>query len=319
MVIAEATTIHKAQGSSLKMVIVKLQKRMERSMIYVALSRVTTLEGLHIIGDFKAPDAPNEKHSPTNKMAEMRARNYLIPKFTHLRMIPSNILQIVSFNVQSLRKHINSICNDKIFTDSHMLLLQETWCINHETYEVPSMIEISRNSFIGRPAARGTIIFGKNDQDITPLGSSTYELNNQHIEISCCKISNLFIVNIYKNPASSTDLLKSVLKKIEAILKNDNVLLCADFNENLSIPNNSITKLFEDDYNFELLSPKLSTTDGNSTIDGVFGCLREYKIEVEIYESYFSYHKPLIIRLQKKEFECLSGISEQILRFNVQN
>lgn len=61
MVPAEALSIHKSQGQSYSAVCIDMShpsktKRMTRSMLYVALSRVTSLNGLYIIGNFKPPN-----------------------------------------------------------------------------------------------------------------------------------------------------------------------------------------------------------------------------------------------------------------------
>jgi len=50
LVPCEAITIHKAQGQTYTMVAVSLEKNMKLALLYVALSRVTTLGGLYLFG-----------------------------------------------------------------------------------------------------------------------------------------------------------------------------------------------------------------------------------------------------------------------------
>jgi ATP-dependent exoDNAse (exonuclease V) alpha subunit len=65
-------TIHKSQGSTMEKVTVFLKKGMERSLIYVAFSRATTLNGLFLIGEFKPPSPPGPNHLPTKEMRRPR-------------------------------------------------------------------------------------------------------------------------------------------------------------------------------------------------------------------------------------------------------
>jgi hypothetical protein len=55
--IAEALTIHKSQGQTYMEVCVDLRnsRRITRQQLYVAFSRVTSLSGLYILGEFKPP------------------------------------------------------------------------------------------------------------------------------------------------------------------------------------------------------------------------------------------------------------------------
>lgn len=49
LTIAEGMTIHKMQGQSTEIIVVSLGDSMERSLLYVALSRATTLNELYLI------------------------------------------------------------------------------------------------------------------------------------------------------------------------------------------------------------------------------------------------------------------------------
>ncbi|CAG9799467.1 unnamed protein product [Chironomus riparius] len=119
LVPAEAYTIHKSQGSTLESVTVVLVPRMTRQLIYVAFSRAKTLDGLHIIGRFIPPTPPRDDDPVVIEMKRLRDTAQFIPKFQHLKIVPANEIQIVSFNVQSIRKHIDSVKSDAVFMNSH--------------------------------------------------------------------------------------------------------------------------------------------------------------------------------------------------------
>ena len=79
---AEAITIHKSQGSTYTYVVVHTGKRkLSGRLAYVAYSRVTSLNGLFIDGEF---NAPNINKYDEGKLEIERLRKEKPLKFTHL-------------------------------------------------------------------------------------------------------------------------------------------------------------------------------------------------------------------------------------------
>lgn len=76
---AEALTIHKNQGQTYNSICVDLKasRRVTRQMLYVALSRVTNLSGLYILGEFKPPKLVenNQILEELNKMRREKKLN----------------------------------------------------------------------------------------------------------------------------------------------------------------------------------------------------------------------------------------------------
>ncbi|KAG5674316.1 hypothetical protein PVAND_004293 [Polypedilum vanderplanki] len=90
---------------------------------------------------------PNEIKPDDDVNAEMNRlrQNPLVSKYQFLRVVPENVIQIVSHNTQSIRKHITTIVSDQVFSSSHIVTLQESWAIDNESYNIPDFEEISRN------------------------------------------------------------------------------------------------------------------------------------------------------------------------------
>ena len=299
---AEAITIHKSQGRSEEIVTVDVTKGMNRQKYYVAFSRATSLDGLHIIGQFNPPSQIEENDPVKIEMDRLR-QNPLIPKFQYLRDVPDNIIQIVSHNVQSIRKHISSVVADSVYTNSHILAFQECWALSNESYNIPDFEEISRNSLSGRPRAFGTINFCKSLMEARISNRIELEFGDEqnHVELTGYCIDNkLTIINIYNNPAPNFDVLKGALSEIEEFIGLTDTIIMGDFNHYFRM-GNQLERYLKQKYNLSFISPREPTTNAGTTIDGVFGNLLHYEADFAIYESYFSFHKPIIIRIKEKE------------------
>ncbi|KAG5672958.1 hypothetical protein PVAND_003045 [Polypedilum vanderplanki] len=300
LLMAEAITVHKSQGRSEPKIVVDV-RNFDRQKHYVAYSRATSLNGLFILGQFKPPKEIESNNEVNVEMLRLR-EDPLIPKYQSLRIVPDNAIQIVSHNVQSIRKHVTTLVADRVFANSHIIALQETWAIDNENYNLPDFEEISRNHFIGRPKGFGTINFCK--FDIESRISDRIEIENgnanDHIELSAFKIDKqIAIINVYNNPASNIEQLKATLIEIkEYIDESEDVLLIGDFNYNL-VRNNQLETFLDCEFGMALLSPREATTNAGTTIDGAFGRVTNYNVECFIYDSYTSHHKPIVIRIYK--------------------
>jgi hypothetical protein len=301
MVVAEAITIHKSQGSTLSNVVVHLVKGMMMALIYVALSRSMVLTSLYIIGNFNKPKQTKNDKSGA-EMKRLRETSALVPKFSFLKEIPSDVIQVVSHNVQSIRNHhINTIRNDGIFMKSDLLLLQETWATTDETFPIEGMSEVIRNGIDEAPTARGTMIYSKLNCPAYGIESNSFEQGEQRIDITSCEVNDIVFVNIYKSPKTTVKFFEESLFDIHEVFYADNLILCGDFNDRqITRETGTIHAFLKSTFQLQLLSPKTSpTTDEFTTIDAVFGKLGNYQAEVHPYESFASYHKPLVIRLKK--------------------
>lgn len=307
LVIAEGITIHKSQGQSMSTVVVQLSARMERTLLYVALSRATSVSGLFLIGNFKPPSPAKPTDEVVVEMNRLKRDCELIPKFVELREVPHNTLQIISHNVQSISKHIDSIKSDQVFINSHIMLFQETWATVNDVIAFGSHQEINRNDLTGQKTARGTMIFAKTDAGLITKTEQKTEFRDdkKHIEITTCSCEGVKILNIYIGPQTTFDFLKHVLIEVADFFVGQDVLICGDFNPSpLDFSSedriSNIELFLKNRFQMQLMSPRLPTTNKGTTIDAVFGKLQFKNISVKVYESNYSYHKPLLIRLTPK-------------------
>ena len=269
---------------------------MSRSLIYVAFSRAKTLDGLYILGEFNPPAKAGEDNPVVREMKRLRESAQLIPKFQHLKTVPANNIQIVSFNVQSIRKHIESIKSDSIFTNSHILLFQEIWAMTNEQFDIPEMEIIQRSEINGRPQPRGTMIYAHTSQMVQPYHKFCFEQFSERVEITSCIVSNIVIINVYKNPKTSLRFFYQSMNRIQHMIGSDNVLICGDYNEDMA-KSSAIIDYFRSK-NIHMLSKLEPTTNAGTTIDAIFGRLKDFTFESTTYESFFSHHKPIVIRIR---------------------
>lgn len=211
LVPAEAITIHKSQGQSLEQVVVHLDKGMNRQLLYVACSRATSLAGLFLVGEkFIPPNPPTEQDSVTNEMNRLRREAQLLPTFVFLRIVPDNVIQIVSHNVQSLNAHKSTINADAVYKSSTMLAFQETWLKSNDIVHLENFEETVRNTSnnTGTARGRGTIIFSRNTLEPTNKQSYENHNNSSHFEATTCTFNNIVLVNVYVSPSASTTFFK---------------------------------------------------------------------------------------------------------------
>lgn len=84
---AEAITVHKAQGQTRESVCVEIPTRaIERPSLHVALSRVTKLSELYIIGSFRPPNPPRVDDDVMLELKRLRNEKALEICFDTLEM-----------------------------------------------------------------------------------------------------------------------------------------------------------------------------------------------------------------------------------------
>lgn len=121
------------------------------------------------------------------------------------------------------------------------------------------------------------------------------------------------VISIYIHPNKSLNDIKifilhnllpytTNMAQINPILASTNcstipMILAGDFNLDISKPENSqFLEFMEHNFNLKLSSSTASTTMGNSCIDMVFS--RYINLNCHTYLTYFSYHKPILIKIQ---------------------
>ena len=127
LMLSWACTCHKVQGLSLPEAVISFtlnkQRRFNPGQMYVALSRVTSLNGLHLIGNFSS-SAIQHNTAAAIEYDRLRIESPLVPT-EDLEFVEEN-LTITLLNTRSMRKHALDIKYSKCLVNSDLICLTET-------------------------------------------------------------------------------------------------------------------------------------------------------------------------------------------------
>ncbi|XP_062713846.1 uncharacterized protein LOC134290684 [Aedes albopictus] len=169
VVSACALTVHKSQGGTFSEVVYDYDKSQDQQLVYVGLSRVTTLQGLYLTNTANSFKFHHAKGSNSPKMVDLR--NELLRLSNHrLRTLGDELSEVVensgsactlmSLNVQSLNAHAQDIATDRILSSVEFLALNETWMDATSLIEIDGYKRITQCKRMGMRAA-GVAIYQK--------------------------------------------------------------------------------------------------------------------------------------------------------------
>ena len=127
LMLSWACTCHKVQGLSLPKAVISFtlnrQKYFNPGQMYVALSRVTSLSGLYLLGDY-SKSAIRVNDLAANEYNRLRIERPLVP-LRDLDFSSQNLI-ITLLNTRSLRKHALDLKSDDCLMKSDLPCLTET-------------------------------------------------------------------------------------------------------------------------------------------------------------------------------------------------
>jgi hypothetical protein len=289
--LAWAVTIHKVQGQTTDRAVISM-KGLRTSMAYVALSRVTTLDGMYLT-DFDA-----------NKIFCNKQVNIEVAKMTSFNLARANPLLeidhtnhfiIAHHNIQSLRAHLEDMKSNPEMRKAHVICLSETWLTDSQ--DSLDSIQIQGYSLetanFGR--CKGVAIYIQNSVNYTVVPIPRSE-NCNALAIRTHGKTNLLIAAIYKPPTTTTAALCSELNNITAqieVLDVDHAILMGDFNINLLTPNSALPPL---QHYHQVISE--STTTKGTLIDHIYVKPLPVQYIASVLTTYYSYHDAVFIAIK---------------------
>jgi len=337
----EALTIHKSQGQTYSSVAFDLsQKYITKQLIYVALSRCTSLAGLYLYGqehlysneDFRNYDekkrlvkAANDdkKNIVSQEMNRLRKESQLINKFSILNDRPDfkdNRIVIMFHNIATYRRKYDYLNRDYASNNCDILFFSECHTIPHRDRGLVldnfRLVRITGTNDTN--SASGQLCFQNKTSQICHFqfindntSGGLYERTKDNLEISLFEMTlkngkQVFICHVYNHPGNLRRLFwnefKTFLRQHIEIDENKkiarNLFVIGDFNININEDNESFINKFQEKLGLQFIHQEV-TTDRNTSIDWCLTNVKESEIQFncEVYESFFSDHKPIILTI----------------------
>ncbi|KAL6455400.1 hypothetical protein MHYP_G00361440 [Metynnis hypsauchen] len=301
--LAWACTIHKVQGLTVEKAVVSLKKIFAAGQAYVALSRVTSLEGL-IIQDFKE-SAIYAKEDIDTLMQSMPAFIEPVRETT-----PSqSSCKILLHNVQGLTCHLDDIKHDRRYMEADIICMTETWLQSHSASKE---VQLAGFMFHSQPRC---ISYDTSEALFTELkeqqhgGVGVYY--REHIN---CSIANVPCLNIecvlfsiphldttaavlYRPPSYKVSIFHNKLADLITYMNNfsGGKIIMGDFNENYFVAH-SVSDIMQY-YGFTQVVNE-ATTENGSLIDHIYmkDVVSEH-VNVSVMPTYFSYHECVVLNV----------------------
>ena len=287
---AFAVTCHRFQGQTIlnpSKVVIDLRKVFQAAQSYVMLSRVQSLEQLHILEKF-----PEEKlYIDQKALMEIRRLEEI-----SINRNPSpwdkddqTLTKVVYLNVRSIKNKFDMITSDYSLLNADIILLNETWIDREDINITLDGYKVSLN---GGGRGRGTVAFFKRKFTVSN------EFNENRVTITKLSSEDLDIINIYRSSDGNIEMVVEILQTLINIQKvtliGGDINIC--FIKNRKNPLSSYLMSL----GFSQLVKQATHIDGG-LIDHVYFLQVEEQFEVhlELVAKYYSDHDATCVCLRK--------------------
>ena len=236
---SSAKTIHKAQGQTKDCVVVDMTSFSRPHQHYVAFSRVTSLQGLHLLnglnGEIKVDKAV------VHEMKRLRKEANINLTYKPVASYDCELVTVFQ-NAQSLRLHLPLVNNDNTFIDADIICLAETRLYENDQdldYSIDGFLPIIRNDQQKTQAVRpphGLAMYVKNCHEVVSFENlSTNKFESLAVRVLNMRSYNLYtILIVYKSPTCSLEEFKTHVRKLSRFHSSDKLIILGDFNFDIS-------------------------------------------------------------------------------------
>ncbi|KAK9517538.1 hypothetical protein VZT92_022901 [Zoarces viviparus] len=308
MKLAFACTAHKVQGMTMQSAVVCLKRVFEPGMSYVALSRTTSLQGLHIT-DFVDKKIYADPQI-TAALQNMRQASFESsrPLLQHVQSAEQTAqsLTVIHHNTQGLPTHIEDMKCHHEARLADVLCITETHlsgCIVAPMFQLEgyNMFTRSRHvSYTNYPdmttkAGGGVAVYCKSH---IQAELRQYMHNVTDLEFVVVNVGapvRAVIAAVYRPPNFSLDKflpnMQSLLDSLD-MMNQQPVIVCGDFNEDLLCKGKkAIQELFQSRGYSQLVTA--ATTEKQTLIDHIYISRPHTFLQSGVLQTYYSYHSPV--------------------------
>ncbi|CAG4975242.1 unnamed protein product [Colias eurytheme] len=186
LVSACALTIHKSPGGTFDQIVYEYNKSHSQQLLYVALSRVTDINGLFIVSNTDDNKFYHGRKRPGGIVDlqcefERLSNSRLITQQEELyNLVNESNITLFSFNCQSLRAHVSDL-NDKVLKRSTLLLFSETWMKNDEQILIENFYCVTQYNRPNSTAGGVAVYHSSTDtlNNVTPIQNISQTILSQ--------------------------------------------------------------------------------------------------------------------------------------------
>ena len=304
-----AKTIHRAQGDTEREIVVDLETtRRVPHIHYVALSRVTTLEGLYIT------NLNEEKICVSSKVQEemdrLRTSAYLKPCLQLINQLDDNFLKLFFLNTRSLHKHYLDVKRYVQLYSPHVAFFAETRLSifdRNEEHEIEKYMLYRNDERGASPNSQrpfhGTAVYSC----LQYVGGYPQCHNIFDVEITIAVMEilpSVLIAGIYRSPSVPLRQLYEALRYLHSniLCSKKYHVIFGDFNVNWVNKQHvsGLYNLMVSEFGYcQLVND--STTCNGTLIDHIYTNIVESQkiVNVGVLETYFSDHKAVWIAIER--------------------
>lgn len=305
-----ACTAHKVQGMTVKSVVVNLDRTFSPGQAYVAISRVTSKDGLFIETNDQSVLQKKIYADLDVKLALNSIERYILGEDWTCNVAKlGNYKTILLFNVQSLRGHFQEMNCDNRLMKADFVCLTETWLKEHENIQD---IEISGFEFhhvarhqcyddsedvltrLQTAKGGGVGVYKKKTNETILVNALEYK-NIEGVAVEIHQ-DNIAIIVVYRPSVLPVNNFLDTLKKVVDFYKKHycNLIIIGDMNEDAKMQG-PIQSFLESMGFMQIV--QFYTTEGGTILDHVYvtdpleACVHKMSL-------YFSYHEAIEIHVR---------------------
>ena len=295
---AAAKTIHRSQGDTESRIVVNFDTTKAIPHIhYMGLSRVKTIEGLHITNLCEKKIAVSA--DVQTEMKRLRNSGFSLSVSPLYTKSPVS-LKICYLNARSLHKHMDDIRKDLNYSNTDISIFSETRFTHsdHDSMYAINGYSLFRNDCHSNSNTRpfgGTAIYSR----IKFIPNHPYNFNKNGVEITvmrCMDLPHVTIIGVYRSPKVPVRQLCAALTQVLSHSTTSYNVFIGDFNINWLNETDrfSLYNLLITEHNYRQLV-SCYTTDSRTSIDHVYTNLPQSQTQLHVLETYFSDHKSICV------------------------
>ncbi|XP_028169453.1 uncharacterized protein LOC114359323 [Ostrinia furnacalis] len=298
---AEAITVHKSQGQTYhEGVCIHIQEdaydklRTDKSLQYVALTRVKRLEDLYIMGKLNFSLMNSAKFNRTEQEIN-RLRNEKKLKLAYETFEDNNGDVIIYLNTGlTFNEHYQFVTTDKWYDNASLLIFSETNTIGSDIIEIPNFeIAFRSDNDTALRSGGGIICYKKDNKLIDVISSMLDDENKMYLTLFLYE-NSIYIVTGVKGDLSDDDFIEAVKNFILKYVRNEKCIFLVG---NIIMSPSLINFFNQFNINTEL-SCSISNEEPNDVV-----LSRNIKIngdQMGFYQYIPAPHQPIFVKLPPK-------------------